>query len=193
MIAKPLGAKDALILVDVQRDFCPGGALPVPDGQAVVEPLNAWIARARQGAALVVASRDWHPRGHPSFKDAGGPWPTHCLQDTPGARFAAGLKLPRSVVLVSKGVRFDKDQYSTFDDTGLAQMLGKRGVRRVWIGGLALDICVRATALDALRAGFETHIILESCRALTAQGQETALNELRAAGAIVEEAVTPGL
>jgi len=128
---------DALIIVDVQRDFCAGGALPVPDGDEVVAVLNQWIEAAEGAGALVYASRDWHPRAHVSFTERGGPWPAHCIQDTPGAQFHPDLRLPPSAIVVSKGVRFDKDQNSAFDDTGLAVELRQRGVHRIWVGGLA--------------------------------------------------------
>lgn len=182
----PLGPADALILVDVQIDFCPGGALPVPGGDEIVPSLNRWIAHALRGQSLIVASRDWHPSGHPSFKAEGGLWPPHCLQDSEGARFHPALQLPGNVLKVTKGVRFDKDQYSAFDETGLAAALKARGIRRLWIGGLALDVCVQATALDALREGFETHVIRSASRPVTTEGGQNALEALSAAGAVLE-------
>lgn len=177
-----LGPDTALIVVDVQRDFCPGGALPVPEGDAVVPVLNRWIAAARDAGALLVFSRDWHPRGHPSFASEGGPWPEHCLQDTPGAAFHPALSVPETAYLVSKGTRFDKDQYSAFDETGLAALLGRRGIRRVLVGGLARDVCVKATALDAVRAGFETWLLSDAARALSPEAGEAADREMTAAG-----------
>jgi nicotinamidase/pyrazinamidase len=182
-----------LLIVDVQYDFCPGGALPVPEGNAVVPVLNSWIARAVTGGAAIFASRDWHPVGHPSFAPQGGPWPPHCLQDTPGAAFHKGLHLPHEAILVSKGTRFDKDQYSAFDETGLAFVLRRRGVTRIWIGGLALDVCVRATALDAVRAGFETHVILQACRALSSASEGAALRQMQDAGVVLEEPIVAKL
>src|SRR5690348_4137732 len=101
---------DVLLLIDVQRDFCPGGALAIPDGDAVVPVLNRWIAAAMRRGIPIFATRDWHPRDHLSFRGRGGPWPAHCVQDTPGARFHPALQLPASVRIVSKGVRFDQDQ-----------------------------------------------------------------------------------
>jgi nicotinamidase/pyrazinamidase len=181
---------DALLVVDVQRDFCSGGALPVPDADAVIAPLNKWLDAARDRGALVIFSRDWHPRSHPSFKSEGGPWPQHCLQDSSGARFHEALRVPPDAFLVSKGVRFDCDQYSAFDETGLAALLKKRGIERVWIGGLALDICVRASALDAARAGFETHVIPGACRALSREGEAETLAAFREAGVGTEPTVT---
>jgi nicotinamidase/pyrazinamidase len=186
MTETDLGARDSLVIVDVQRDFCPGGTLAVPQGDEIIAPLNAWIVQAEHGGAVIVASRDWHPRGHPSFKTEGGPWPEHCVQDTPGAAFCSGLRLPVKALLICKGVRLDRDQYSAFDETGLAAALRKRGVERVWITGLALDVCVRATALDAVKAGFETHVVLRLCRALSLASEREALDEMRKAGVNID-------
>lgn len=179
---------DALIVVDVQNDFCPGGALPVPEGDRVVPLINRCIAAAREAAVPVVASRDWHPLGHPSFQEQGGPWPPHCVQDTPGAAFHADLELPDDVIKVSKGVRFDKDQYSALDDTGLGMYLRDRGVRRLWLTGLALDVCVRATALAAAEEGFDVCLVEDGTRAIEAEGARRTLEEARAAGIAVADA-----
>ena len=177
---------DALIVVDVQIDFCPGGALPIDDGDAVVPVLNRWIAAAVDAHVPIYASRDWHPAGHLSFKDSGGPWPVHCLEDSDGARFHPDLRLPASAIVVTKGVRFDKDQYSAFDDTGLATDLRKRQVKRIWVGGLAQDVCVRATVLDARRQGFDAVVIGDGTRPVTRAGGDSASDEMRLAGALVE-------
>jgi nicotinamidase/pyrazinamidase len=178
---------DALLLVDVQIDFCPGGNLPIEGGHEVVPVLNEWVAAARDAGVAVFASRDWHPAGHPSFEAQGGPWPPHCLQDSEGARFHPDLVLPPEAVLVSKGVRFDQDQYSAFDQTGLGDELRRRGIRRVWVGGLAQDVCVRATALGAAQEGFEVRLIPGASRPVTAEGGVKALEEMRAAGVVIEE------
>ena len=175
-------ASDALLLVDVQVDFCPGGALPIPDGDRVVPVLNRWIAAAQAAGALILASRDWHPKFHVSYASEGGPWPEHCLQDTPGAAFHPGLQLPAETIVVSKGTRFDKDQYSAFDETGLGDFLNARGIGRLFVGGLALDVCVRATALGAREAGFEVVLIPDGSRAVTAEGGAEALEAMRKAG-----------
>lgn len=180
---RSLKTGDALIVVDVQIDFCPGGALPIERGDEVVSVLNRWIAAAVDASVPVYASRDWHPVGHLSFAECGGPWPPHCLQDTHGARFHPGLQLPDSAIVVTKGVRFDRDQYSAFDETGLVTELGKRDVRRVWVGGLAQDVCVRATVLDARRHGFEAIVIADGTRPVTRRGGDTANEEMRQAGA----------
>lgn len=181
-----LDRSDALLLVDVQNDFCPGGALAVPEGDRVVPVLNRWIGAARDAGIPVLASRDWHPRNHPSFAGRGGPWPEHCVQDTPGAAFHADLDLDGSETRVTKGVRFDHDQYSAFDATGLAHHLEEAGVERLWIGGLAQDVCVEATVLDACRAGFEVHLITEATRPVDPEAGEQALETMRQAGAVLE-------
>jgi len=173
---------DVLVVVDVQVDFCPGGALPIERGDEVVPVLNRWIATAVRTGVPVYPSRDWHPNRHVSFIGFGGPWPPHCLQDSEGARFHPDLRLPDSTVIVTKGVRLDRDQYSAFDETGLAAELRARGVKRVWVGGLAQDVCVRATALDARREGFETMLIVDGTRPVTQAGGEAANEEMRRAG-----------
>jgi len=183
---KAVRSGDALMLVDVQIDFCPGGALPIEDGDAVVPVLNRWVAAAADARVAIVASRDWHPRQHLSFAEFGGEWPVHCVQDSAGARFHPQLQLPASTIIVTKGVRFDRDQYSAFDETGLAIELRKRKVQRVWIGGLAQDVCVRATVLEARREGFETILITDATRAVTRAGSERASEEMRQAGARFE-------
>jgi nicotinamidase/pyrazinamidase len=177
---------DALIVVDVQVDFCPGGALPIEHGDEVVPVLNRWMAAAEDAHLPVFASRDWHPLDHLSFQESGGEWPIHCVQDSAGARFHPGLKLSDSAIVVTKGVRFDRDQYSAFDETGLATELRRRGVHRVWVGGLAQDVCVHATVLDARRGGFDTIVIADATRPVTRAGGERACAEMREAGARFE-------
>jgi len=182
--------QDALLIVDVQNDFCPGGALAVTDGDAVVPVLNEWIRAATAAGATVVASRDWHPPDHSSFREQGGPWPVHCVQDTQGAALHPDLDLPPGHILISKGRSQDRDNYSAFDDTGLADMLREHGIERIWVGGLAQDVCVRATVLDGCEAGFETHLIAAATRAVNVHpgDGERALEAMRAAGAHIEQA-----
>lgn len=124
-VSNSLKSGDALLIVDVQKDFCPGGALAVEGGNRIVPVLNRWISAAKAKGVPVYASRDWHPIGHMSFKEQGGPWLPHCIQDSNGARFHPDLVLPDSTILVTKGVRFDQDQNSAFDQTGLAVQLKK--------------------------------------------------------------------
>jgi nicotinamidase/pyrazinamidase len=154
----------------------------------VVPVLNRWTSAAAERQLPICYSRDWHPRHHVSFIESGGEWPVHCVQDSPGARFHPAMTLADDPVVVTKGVRFDRDQYSAFDETGLATELRKRGVRRVWVGGLAQDVCVRATVLSALREGFEVVVIADATRPVTAAGGERASEEMRQAGARFEPA-----
>lgn len=182
-----LQAGDALLIVDVQNDFCPGGALPVPEGDQVVPVLNRWISAAREAGIPIIASRDWHPVSHVSFLEQGGPWPAHCVQDTEGARFHPELALPQDTVLVSKGTAFDKDAYSAFDATGLGGFLSARGIRRLWIGGLAEDVCVLETVKDACALGFETHLISGATKPVEVENAEEILQDMRRSGAILED------
>jgi nicotinamidase/pyrazinamidase len=181
-----LGSGDALVIVDVQIDFCPGGALAIERGDEVVPVLNRWIAAAAAASVPIYASRDWHPQRHPSFVEMGGAWPVHCLQDTPGAAFHPALSLPTSTIVVTKGTRFDRDQNSAFDGTGLEIELRRRGIRRLYVGGLAQDVCVCATVLDARRAGLETIVIADATMPVTREGFTRAEAEMRAAGATFE-------
>ena len=181
-----LGKGDAVFVVDVQNDFCPGGALPIEQGDAVVPEINRWLDAANAAGVPIYASRDWHPETHLSFEPFGGPWPVHCVQDTPGAAFHDDLRLGSDAIVVTKGTRFDKDQYSAFDDTGLAKELRRNSVSRLWVGGLALDVCVRATVLDAVSSGFEVRLITAACKPVTPKGGEDALAEMKTAGANIE-------
>ncbi len=186
MTDQALQAGDALLIVDVQNDFCPGGALPVPEGDAVVPVLNTWIDRSREAGVPIIASRDWHPVSHVSFREQGGPWPVHCVQDTEGARFHPDLELPPDTVRVSKGTAFDRDAYSAFDGTGLEGYLRDRGIRRLWVGGLAADVCVLATVKDACASGFETHVLVDGIRAVEPDKVGEVLQTMDEQGAILE-------
>jgi len=190
MLSRPedaLQPTDALIIVDVQNDFCPGGALAIENGCDVVPVLNRWIAAAVTRQVPVYASRDWHPVEHASFEPQGGAWPPHCVQDTDGAQFHPELQLPGSVIKVTKGVRFDQDQNSVFDQTGLAHQLRQSGIKRLWVGGLAEDVCVLATVLDARRHGFEVVVIQNATKPVSAAGSERARRRMREAGALFED------
>ncbi|MFO1101970.1 MAG: isochorismatase family protein [Methylocystis sp.] len=182
-----LQAGDALIIVDLQRDFCEGGALEIPDADATVPVINGLIAEADAAGVPIFASRDWHPPGHASFRESGGPWPAHCVQSGAGAEFHPDLRLPERVIIVSKGEAPERDQLSAFDATGLADRLRGLGVRRVVIVGLALDVCVLETALDAALEGFETHVWLAGARALTAEGARDAVKKMRKAKVVIEK------
>jgi nicotinamidase/pyrazinamidase len=157
---------DALLLVDVQNDFLPGGALGVPDGDAVIAPLNGYLQAAARRQLLIFASRDWHPRNHCSFKPQGGPWPEHCIADTPGAQFSPALALPANAITISKATRPERDAYSAFDGTWLRALLTQANVDRVLIGGLATDYCVLNSVRDALAAGFRVVLLTDAIRAI---------------------------
>lgn len=178
---------DGLVLVDVQKDFLPGGALAVPGGDEVIAPLNRCIGEFERHRLPIFATRDWHPGNHCSFRAQGGPWPPHCIAGSQGAQFPAQLQLVPDVHIVSKATRADADAYSGLQGTDLAQQLRDVGCTRLFIGGLATDYCVRATALDALAAGFEVVVLSDAIRAVDMQpgdGQR-ALEEITARGAHV--------
>lgn len=174
---------EALIIVDVQNDFTPGGTLAVPHGDEVIDAVNA-LARSYD---LVVATRDWHPPDHGSFADQGGIWPVHCVAGSEGAQLAPGVDRELLDVVVDKGRSRDADGYSGFEDTGLDELLRSRHVDTVHVAGLALDYCVRATALDARRAGFDVVLHLSATRPVDVEAGdgERAVAELRAAGVSV--------
>jgi nicotinamidase/pyrazinamidase len=181
-----LREKDALIIVDLQNDFCPGGALAVPEGDKIVPVLNAYIERFSNSKSLIVATRDWHPENHISFVEQGGIWPKHCVQNTKGAEFHPDLKLPLDSIIVSKATEPDKEAYSGFDGTNLDKLLKGKGVTRLFVGGLATDYCVRATVLDALRLGFCVFLLLDAIKGVNVQPEdsERAIVEMMEKGAI---------
>ncbi|MEA2175163.1 MAG: nicotinamidase/pyrazinamidase [Blastocatellia bacterium] len=176
--------KRALIVVDVQNDFCPGGALAVSEGDEVVAPLNRLIEQFLARGDYVFKSRDWHPAQTKHFAQYGGTWPVHCVQGTRGAQFHEELIADPRIEIVSKGMG-DEDSYSAFDGTSLAARLRERGVAEVWVGGLATDYCVKNTALDGLREGFEVFAVAEAMRPVEVKpgdGQR-AIEEMQQAGA----------
>ncbi len=176
--------KRALLIVDVQNDFCPGGALGVERGDEVIAPLNRLAREFLEHNEVVVKTRDWHPEVTKHFATYGGTWPVHCVQGTRGAEFHSDLVDDPRVIVISKGLG-DEDSYSAFDSTGLAELLRKCGVEEVWVGGLATDYCVKNTALDAVREGFRVKVIADAVRAVNLQpgDDERALAEMREQGA----------
>ena len=188
-MATRLLAGDALILVDVQLDFLPGGSLAVSHGDEVVPALNRYIAVFRRLTLPVVATRDWHPPDHCSFQAQGGPWPPHCVAGSEGARFAPLLDLPCEARIVSKATARDRDAYSGFEGTDLDEWLQRAGVSRVFVGGLATDYCVLNTVSDALRIGYATFLLADAVRAVDAQAGdgERAIAEMRRLGAVAIE------
>ena len=187
----PGDKKRALIVVDVQNDFCPGGALAVPHGDEVIAPLNKLIEEFLARGEMVFKSRDWHPPKTKHFAKYGGTWPVHCVRDTPGAEFHPELLDDPRITIISKD-KPDADEYSAFDGTDLARLLREHGVEEVWVGGLATDYCVKHTALDALREGFKVRAVSNAMRAVEVRpgdGQR-AIEEMRQAGAEIVNAVT---
>jgi nicotinamidase/pyrazinamidase len=177
---------DALVIVDVQRDFCPGGALAVPDGDAVVQPLNSYIEVFKSANLPIVATRDWHPPNHISFRERGGLWPPHCVQGTEGAEFHPQLKLPEETLIISKATQPDLEAYSGFEGTELESLLKSKGVKRLFVGGLATDYCVKMTVLDALKLGFTTFLLEDAIRGVNVNpsDSERAIDEMLSNGAI---------
>jgi nicotinamidase/pyrazinamidase len=175
--------QDALIIVDVQNDFLPGGKLAVAEGDRVHEPLNALMERFFH----VYATRDWHPHDHSSFAVSGGPWPPHCVQETMGAAFSPKLRTATVKAVISKGVDAKTDGYSGFDGTDLERRLRDAGITRVFIGGLATDYCVRATALDARRLGLSVVVVTDAIAAVKVNpdDERKAIEEMRAAGCLL--------
>lgn len=184
---------DALIVVDVQNDFLPGGVLAVPRGGEVIEPLNDYIRQFARLQLPVFATRDWHPREHCSFREHGGLWPAHCVAGTHGAKFAPELQLPPDAHVISKATQPEADAYSGFQGTDLARQLRDLGCTRVFVGGLATEYCVRATVLDARLAGLEVIVLADASRALDAQpgDGEHALAEMKVSGAQISPAMPP--
>jgi nicotinamidase/pyrazinamidase len=174
------------VLVDVQVDFLPGGALPVPNGDAVVPVLNEAIATFSERHLPVIASRDWHPPDHCSFRARGGPWPPHCIAGSPGAQFAPALRLPPDALVVSKAVTPGVDAYSAFGGTDLDTRLRAFGIERLIVGGLATDYCVLNTVLDARRSGYAVVVLVDAVRAVDVHDGDgdRALAQMRAAGAV---------
>jgi len=190
----------ALVVVDVQNDFCPGGALAVPDGDVVVPYINKIISSPPDGPYdLVVFTRDWHPKGHCSFASAYGKqpytqlengdylWPDHCVAGSHGAQLHSDLVLPAGHVIVDKATTVDKDSYSGFGGTRLAEILREKHIAKVDVCGLALDYCVKATALDALKEGFVTRVMIPGTRCVHPEAKEAAMDELRKAGVSLQE------
>lgn len=180
----------ALVVVDVQNDFCPGGALAVSHGEQVVPALNRYIERFAGAGLPIFATRDWHPKVTTHFKIHGGQWPVHCVQGTLGAEFHVALKLAGGAVVVSKGMAADADSYSGFDGVdssgvGLAELLRNFAVTRIFVGGLATDYCVKQTVLDGLKQGFAVTLLEDCVRGvdLAPGDSQRALQEMVGAGA----------
>lgn len=178
-------AGDALILVDVQNDFLPGGSLGIPHGDEIIPVLNQWIRRFESADLPLFATRDWHTPDHCSFAPQGGVWPPHCIAETEGALFPSQLQLSRETIVISKATTSERDAYSGFQGTDLATRLRDLGVRRLFVAGLATDVCVLQTVLDGLSEGFEVFVIEAGVRAVEVNpgDGEKAIRQMRENGA----------
>jgi nicotinamidase/pyrazinamidase len=187
-----IGNHTALVVVDIQNDFCPGGALPVPDGDQVVPAINKYIQLFRSANAQIIYTRDWHPSDHSSFNTQGGPWPPHCVQGSEGAKFRQDLLPPNEGEIVSKANRKD-DAYSFFQGADLAHRLrrlrfrlGLRGgIKQLFVGGLATDYCVKETVLDGLKLGFQVYYLDDASKGVNVnpEDSELAIKEMLSKGA----------
>jgi nicotinamidase/pyrazinamidase len=180
-----LDINDALIVVDVQNCFCPGGELPVKEGDKIIPIINRYIHKFQKAGAKIYATRDWHPPDHKSFKEYGGIWPPHCLKGSKGAEFRSDLNLPAETTVISTGDKPSVEGYSGFDHTDLERKLREDGVDRVFVGGLATDYCVKYTVLDAVEKSFETVLLIDAIKGVNrkAGDAERAIGEMVKKGA----------
>jgi nicotinamidase/pyrazinamidase len=180
-----LKASDALLIIDIQNDFLPGGRLAVFEGNQVIPVINRYIDRFSRQQLPIFATRDWHPKNHGSFLKQGGTWPEHCVAGSTGAEFAASLHLPAAVHIISKGTEAEKDGYSGFSNPDLKKQLDLMGVSRLFIGGLATDYCVLNTVCDALNLDFEVFLLADAVRAVNVRQHdgELAIKKMMQKGA----------
>ena len=180
-----LTESDALIIVDVQNDFCPGGSLAVEGGDVVARTLSGLATHFRMRGARTYATQDWHPEKHSSFQAQGGPWPAHCVQGSTGAEFHPDLQLPIGTAIVRKGTDLAVDAYSGFLDSNLEEQLKRVDAKRLFVGGLATDYCVLNTVLDGVARGFETYLITDAVAAINdaLDDDEKAVQKMKDAGA----------
>ncbi|MGH7436255.1 MAG: isochorismatase family protein [Polyangiaceae bacterium] len=178
-----LGPRDALVIVDVQNDFLPGGSLAIPGGDEVIPVLNGCIHRALVRGAGIFATCDWHPLGHTSFHERGGPWPPHCVQGTWGAELASALRLPAEALVFPKGADPARDALSAFEGTTMDVTLRTLGVQRLLVGGLATDYCVLNTVRDARAKAFDVVLLVNAIRGVDPRRSQAAVDEMVARGA----------
>ena len=178
-------AKRALVVVDIQKDFCPGGALPVREGDKVIGPINALINAFESESLPVVFTRDWHPRDHCSFKSRGGTWPPHAVRGTDGAKFPSTLHVSRGATIISKAMQKDVEAYSGFQGTDLSARLKSMAVSEVYVAGLATDYCVKRTVVDGIGEGFAVFLVSDCVRGVNLRRTDsaTAFREMVARGA----------
>jgi len=181
-----LSKGDALLISDIQNDFLSGGSLAVPEGNRVIPVLNGYIDKFSKRRLPVFVTRDWHPSGHCSFVQQGGPWPEHCVAGSEGAEFPADLHLPVSAYIIAKGTDVEKEGYSSFSNRTFKAQLDNIDIRRLFIGGLATDYCVLNTVLDALGFGYQVLLLTDAIRAVNVRPRdgENAIDEMIEKGAI---------
>lgn len=177
---------DALLIVDVQNDFLPGGNLAVTDGDKIIPFLNQCIKQFHQSDLPIFASRDWHPENHCSFKKEGGIWPPHCIANTPGAQFASSLDLPEKTIIISKATTSNKDAYSAFEGTDLHKKLQDKNVQQLFVGGLATDYCVLNSVKDAISNKYRVYVLQDGIQAVNVDADDgvKAEKEMQKLGAI---------
>jgi len=182
--------KSALLLGDIQVDFCPGGTLAVPDGDAIIPIVNDCVRFFHSRRFPIIAARDWHPRNHCSFREQGGPWPVHCVQMSRGAQFHPDLIIPPGTSVVSKATNPAKEAYSSFEGTTLEERLREMDIQTLFVTGLATDYCVKNTVLDARRLGFRVVVLEDAIRGIDASPGdcERAIEDMKAAGALFAKA-----
>ncbi len=181
VMSERLDDTSALLIVDMQNDFMPGGSLPIPDADKIIPMINKYIELFTYNELSIFASRDWHPPNHISFRQRGGMWPVHCVRHTYGAKFHPDLKVPRSTVVISKGTDPNREAYSAFDRTELSDRLDERGVKKIFVVGVATDYCVKSTVLDALKLGYEVIVLEDGIKGLDKSNE--AILEMKSRGA----------
>ena len=177
--------KQALVVVDIQRDFCPGGALPVADGDKIIPAVNRLVRAFEKASLPIFFTRDWHPKNHMSFKANGGPWPPHCVQNTPGASFHPSLDVPTGAEVIDKGTLQADAGYSGFEGTDLANRLHHLHVKQIYVAGLATDYCVKNTVVDGAAKGFDTYVVSDCVKGVNVKPTDsaTALRAMLSGGA----------
>ncbi len=182
-----IGKQDGLIIVDMQEDFMDGGSLEVTGSRGLINGINGLVRLFLQKGGSLVFTRDWHPENHCSFKQEGGKWPVHCVAGSKGASFAKGLLVPEGAIKVSKATQPDEEAYSAFSQTPLLELLNSKGVKRLFVVGVATEFCVLETVLDAIRLGFEVVVIVDCINPVNGKNGERALKRMKEAGAFMTE------
>ena len=176
-------SKKALLVVDLQNDFCPGGALGVSEGDLIIPKINNYVDLFLKKKLPVFVSRDWHPKQSKHFKQAGGPWPPHCVQNTEGAKFHPAFHVPEDAIIMSKGTNPELDGYSVFEahdsqNRSFSEILNSMGIDELYIAGIATDYCVKMTSLDALNSGFVVHVLTDAIKGVDKNDSERSIEAI---------------